>query len=91
MSRVLIRQKHNKSDDEVRQIIRDVQDTLESRFDLKTRWQGDAVEFERSGLKGQLSMEPGFVVIKMKLGMMLGLYSRTIQTELEKVVAKKLA
>jgi hypothetical protein len=36
-------------------------------------------------------MEPGCVVIKMKLGMMLGIYSRLIQTELEKEVAEKLA
>jgi putative polyhydroxyalkanoate system protein len=92
MSRVLIRQKHTKSDDEVRAIIADVQDTLRTRYDLKTRWRGeDAVEFQRPGLSGELSMEPGCVVIRMKLGIMLGLYARTIQTELENTVADKLA
>ena len=92
MSRVLIRQKHSKSDDEVRAIIADVQDTLRTRYDLKTRWRGeDAVEFQRPGLNGELCMEPGCVVIKMRLGIVLGLYARTIQTELEKTVADKLA
>ena len=90
MARVVIRQKHNKTDDEVREIIKDVEHTLVSRYDVRTRWRGGDVIFERPGLNGELCMEPGCVVIRMKLGIMLGLYSRTIQTELEKVVAEKL-
>lgn len=91
MSKVLIKQEHNKSDAEVREIISEVEGMLTSKFGLKTRWQGNAVKFQRSGLDGELSMQPGAVLIKMKLGMMLGMYSRKIQTELEKIVAEKLA
>jgi putative polyhydroxyalkanoate system protein len=91
MSRVVIRQEHSKTDDEVKAIIADVEHTLVSRYDVRTRWRGNDVLFERPGLNGELCMEPGCVVIKMKLGMMLGIYSRLIQTELEKEVAEKLA
>lgn len=91
MSKVLIKQKHSKTEDEVREIVGEVEQMLAADYGLKTRWQGNAVRFERSGLSGELSMEPGAVLIKMKLGMMLGMYSRKIQTELEKIVAEKLA
>ena len=69
MSKVVIKQKHNKDEDEVRQIVEEVEQKLAADYDLKTRWNGDAVEFKRSGLTGELSMEPGCVVIKLKLGM----------------------
>lgn len=92
MANVVIKQPHNKDDDEVRTIVEEVEHTLASEYDLSTRWNGDdCVEFKRSGLSGKLTMEPGCVVIKMKLGMMLGMYSRKIQTELEKIVSEKLA
>ncbi len=91
MARVVIRQHHNKSDDEVREIIEDVEHTLVKRYDVRTRWRDNAVTFSRPGLDGELCMEPGCLVIRMRLGIMLGIYSRTIQTELEKVVAEKLS
>ena len=90
MARVVIRQQHNKSDKEVREIIQDVEQTLVKRYDVRTRWRDNEVRFSRPGLDGELCMEPGCVVIRMKLGVMLGIYSRTIQTELEKVVSEKL-
>ena len=91
MSRVQIRQQHSKSDDEVRNILLGVEDDLASRFRLSTEWRGnDTVLFRRSGLQGELVMEPGCVVIKLKLGVMLGLIARQIQTELENSLSDKL-
>lgn len=91
MSRVQIKQQHCKSDDEVRRILLSVEDDLASRFRLSTRWPDtDRVLFRRSGLKGELVMEPGCVVINMKLGVMLGLFARQIQTELENSLSEKL-
>ena len=91
MSSVTIRQNHSKSNEEVRRIVQDVEDNLVSHVNLDTRWQGDKVIFRRSGLEGELRMEPGCVVVNMKLGIMLGLFSRQIQTELEKNLSEKLA
>ena len=91
MSRILIRQQHNKSTDEVVDILKDVEETLATRFKLSTSWRDDTVVFKRSGLDGELRMEPGCVVISMKLSRMLGLFARQIQTELESNLANKLA
>ena len=92
MSKVLIRHKHNKSHDEVHSVIEDVQELLQTRYHLKTHWRGDdAMEFQRPGLNGELSMEPGCLVIKMKLGVILGTYSRTIQTKLENAITERLS
>lgn len=92
MTKVVIKQPHSKGDDEVRTIVGEVEQTLATNYDLQTSWNGrDTVEFKRSGLTGELCIEPGCVVIKLKLGMMLGMYSRKIQTELEKIMADKLS
>jgi len=92
MSKVQITQRHHKSDEEVRDIVRSVERELIARFGLSTRWKSDhCVTFNRTGLSGELAMEPGCITITMKLGIMLGLYSRAIQTELEKNLARKLA
>jgi putative polyhydroxyalkanoate system protein len=91
MSKILIRQHHNKSHEEVVDILKEVEQTLITRFKLSTSWKGDNVIFKRSGLDGELCIEPGCVVIKMKLGRMLGLFARQIQTELETNLANKLA
>ena len=92
MSRVQIRQCHHKSDTEVRGIIEDVERQLISQFGLSTRWKNDStVCFTRPGLKGELVMESGCVVINMKLGIMFGLHSRQIQTALNDALEEKLA
>ena len=91
MSKVQITQRHHKPDDEVRDIVRSVEQELISRFGLATQWTDDrSVSFKRSGLSGELVMGPGRVTVNMKLGLVLGLYSRAIQTELERTLARKL-
>lgn len=92
MSRVQIRQSHNKSESEVREVVYSVEHELATRFGLSTSWKNDhCVTFKRPGLSGELTMEPGCVTIDMKLGILLRLYSRTITQELEKDLASKLA
>ena len=89
---VQIEQNHSKSDAEVKEILLDVEKELKARFGLATDWKNSqTVSFKRSGVKGALRMKPGNVSINMKLGLVLGLYSRTIQTELKKTLAEKLA
>lgn len=91
MSSVQIVHRHNKSEEEVRSLLQEVEESLRTRYGVSTRWREDAVSFKRSGLSGELRMEPQCVVINLKLGVMLAMHSRKIQTELERVVADKLA
>lgn len=45
---------------------------------------GDTVEFSRSGVHGQLIVAPDHFDLQAKLGFLLGAFSKTIETEIEK-------
>lgn len=45
---------------------------------------GDTVEFTRSGVHGQLIVAPDHFDLQAKLGFLLGAFSKTIETEIEK-------
>lgn len=44
----------------------------------------DTVEFNRSGVKGQLIVAPDHFELSAKLGLLLGAFKSTIQAEIEK-------
>lgn len=61
---------------------------VEKKFDMAcTVIEGetsDTVEFERSGVKGQLIVAPDHFDLHAKLGFLLGAFSQTIEREIEK-------
>jgi putative polyhydroxyalkanoate system protein len=61
---------------------------VEQRFDMAcTVIEGDGVdtvEFERTGVKGRLIVAADRFELDAKLGFLLGAFSRTIETEIEK-------
>ena len=44
----------------------------------------DTVEFKRSGVNGQLIVAPDHFALNAKLGFLLGAFSKTIESEIEK-------
>ncbi len=91
MSKISIRRQHQKSDVEVREIAEQLTVDLDSQYGLKSSWDGDSVNFERTGLKGVLQLNPGEVAIDMKLGMMMSGFSNNIEKALNKALDKKLS
>jgi putative polyhydroxyalkanoate system protein len=61
---------------------------VEARFDMEcTILEGetsDTVEFTRAGVKGELLVAPDHFVLDAKLGFLLGAFSKTIESEIEK-------
>jgi putative polyhydroxyalkanoate system protein len=45
---------------------------------------GDTVEFSRSGVRGTLTVAADHFELHAKLGLLLGAFSRTIETQIEK-------
>lgn len=92
MAKIVVKQAHNKSEQAVRELVEDLQVQLRDEFDLEGRWQSDTViSFKRSGVSGELCIEPNCVVVSLKLGMMLGMYANKIQRKLETMMAEKLS
>lgn len=60
----------------------------EKKFDMEcTILEGetsDTVEFKRSGVNGQLIVAPDHFELTAKLGFLLGAFSKTIESEIEK-------
>ena len=61
---------------------------VEKKFDMEcTVLEGetsDTVQFTRSGVKGELIVTPAHFDLKAKLGFLLGAFSKTIESEIEK-------
>jgi len=61
---------------------------VEKEFDMEcTILEGDTsdtVEFTRTGVKGELIVAPDHFQLDAKLGFLLGAFSRTIESEIEK-------
>jgi putative polyhydroxyalkanoate system protein len=61
---------------------------VESRFDMEcTVTEGDScdtVDFKRTGVKGRLLVAADGFELKAQLGFLLGAFSRTIESEIEK-------
>jgi len=61
---------------------------VEQKFDMEcTVLEGetsDTVEFERSGVRGQLIVASDHFELEAQLGLLLGAFAKTIQAEIEK-------
>jgi putative polyhydroxyalkanoate system protein len=61
---------------------------VEQQFDMECTIvegdDGDTVEFQRSGVNGQLTVAADHFDLHAKLGFLLGAFSKTIETEIQK-------
>lgn len=68
-------------------------DGLGRRFDLKGKWVGDTLHFERPGVSGNLDVTAKEVRLAVTLGFLLkamkGSIERAVHEELDKVIAEK--
>lgn len=82
MSEISIRRRHALGMEEARRLVGDMAQRLERRFDLACRWEGDAVRFERDGVHGHLTLAPGEIEIRARLGFLLSLATARIEEEI---------
>ena len=64
-------------------------ETLAARFGVRYAWQGDALAFDRSGVDGRVSLEPGALRVTAKLGFLLGAMRGTIESEIRRVLEER--
>jgi putative polyhydroxyalkanoate system protein len=92
VSTISLRQSHNKSPDDMRDLIRQMAAKLEERYQLKSRWlNDDEMEVQRSGIKGRIVLGATEVKVDIKLGLMMGAFKSTIEKEIARSMAEKLA
>ena len=88
MPDIRIHRKHSLGIDRAREVAWKWAEEVEQRFDMEcTVIEGDGVdtvEFSRTGVKGRLIVASDRFELDAKLGFLLGAFSRTIETEIEK-------
>ncbi|MFT6552322.1 MAG: putative polyhydroxyalkanoate system protein [Zhongshania marina] len=92
MPNISLRQRHNKSPEELRELIKLMATKLEERYQLNARWlNNDAVEVARPGINGRITLGENEVRVEIKLGLMMSAFKSTIESEISRSMAEKLA
>lgn len=88
MADIRIHRQHKLGLTKARKVAWDWAEMAEAKFDMACSvLQGetsDTVSFTRSGVKGELIVAPDHFDLHAKLGFLLGAFSKTIETEIEK-------
>ena len=74
---------HCLSHDLAKQAAQKVADNLSQEYGLTCAWNGDVLNFERSGVKGSLAVEKDKAHIQIKLGMLLSAFSGKIEDQVK--------
>ncbi len=84
MSDIHARKVHNLSLEDAKKAAQKLADQLEKDFQLESQWQGNTLNFTRSGLKGKLDVTEKELVLDISLGFMLKAFKGKIQSEISK-------
>ena len=91
MPNIHLKQHHALSKDEIRKRVEAVAKDLKKKYDMDYSWDGDRVQFKRSGASGLLSLGSDFVEVDIKLGMLLAPLKGKIEDTLRRDIQTKLA
>jgi len=89
MSRIDIRHAHSLPKAKARKAIEDVAKKLAEKFDMTYDWDGDTMNFSRSGVDGQIAMEPKALHVQAKLGFLTAMFKDPIESEIKRVLSEK--
>ena len=63
---------------------------LAREYDVRYRWNGDSLEFKRSGADGRIDVAEDSVRVQLNLGLLLSAMSGSIKREIEKTLDESL-
>ena len=89
MSRIDIRHPHSLSKAKARKAIEDVARKLAEKFDMDYGWEGDTLNFSRSGVDGHIALGPDDLHVHAKLGFLTAMFKEPIETEIKRVLKDK--
>lgn len=89
MSNIDIRHPHSLSPEQARHAVQGIADALAERFGVRCAWRGDDLQFERSGIDGRVSLQPGALHVTARLGFLFGAMKGTIEHEVRRVLEER--
>lgn len=89
MASIDIQHAHSLPPAKARQAVQEVADKLHQRFGVESHWDGDILNFSRSGLDGRIALLPNQLHVTAKLGFLLGAMKTPIETEIHRVLDER--
>lgn len=89
MADIDIRHPHSMPMPKARAAIEEVARKLDQRFGMACTWDGDCLNFERSGVDGRIELAPEELHVTAKLGFLLSAMQGPIESEIRRVLAEK--
>jgi putative polyhydroxyalkanoate system protein len=86
LANLIITREHELSVKEAKAVAQNMMAELEREYNIESEWDGDTLNFERSGINGCLDVSKDQLQIEMKLGMML----KPFQSKIEAAINDKL-
>ena len=89
MSRIDIRHAHSLPKAKARKAIEEVAKKLAEKFEMDYGWDGDVLNFNRSGVDGHIEIGKDDLHVTARLGMLLSAFQGTVESEIRKVLDEK--
>ena len=89
MSKIDIRHSHSLPKPQARKAIEDVAKKLEDRFQITYGWDGDTLNFTRSGIDGHIELQEQALHVHAKLGFLAAMFKDPIEAEIKRVLQEK--
>lgn len=84
-----IRHKHSMPLPKARKAVEDVAKKLAQRFDVEYAWEGDTLNFNRSGVDGRIALEREQLHVTAQLGFLLSALKGPIEAEIRRVLDER--
>lgn len=89
MAGIDILHKHSLPMDKARKAVEQVAKKLSERFDVEYGWDGDVLNFARSGVDGKIAVSPKQLRVTASLGFLLSALKGPIEAEIRRVLDEK--
>ncbi|MEL1264289.1 polyhydroxyalkanoic acid system family protein [Pseudoxanthomonas putridarboris] len=89
MASIDILHDHSKTPKQARKAIEEVAKKLSERFDMDYGWDGDTLNFSRSGVDGHIALLPQQLHVTADLGFLLSAMKGPIESEIRRVLSEK--
>ena len=90
MSHIVIHRDHELTLDQARETAETLAGQLAERYEISHHWQEDSLHFERSGVSGQIDLEPGVIRISVRLGFLLASLKSRLEQEIHRQLDERL-
>ena len=91
MADINIVQHHQLTPEQARAAAEQVAGKLAEQFELTSRWDGDVLRFERSGVQGALTLRPAQAQLQIALGFLFGAFASQIEAKVADKMRKVFA